>query len=118
MNKQAKKIIVLSSNHRVKDEAEIITELFEEGLTHLHLRKHGHPRHKVKDLLSNIPEKYHKQIILHSHLEMTRKFDVGGIHITRKKRKDWIFKYITLNKYKKRKGFIFSTSYHSTRKIE
>jgi len=118
MKREETRIIVLSSNHRVKNEARIFTELFEEGMTHLHLRKHGYPRHKIEELLNKIPEKYHKQIILHSHLELARKFDIGGIHVTRKKRKDWWFYLTTISKYKKKEGFILTTSYHSTRKIE
>jgi thiamine-phosphate pyrophosphorylase len=118
MGKNEIKIIVLSSNHRVKDEADIFTELFNEGMTHLHLRKHGYPRHKIEELIKKIPEKYHKQIVLHSHLELARKFNIGGIHVTRKKRKDWWFNMTVLSRYKKKKDFILTTSYHSTRKIE
>ncbi|MBT3301841.1 MAG: thiamine phosphate synthase [Bacteroidetes bacterium] len=118
MEKKSKKIIVLSSGHRVKDEAKILTAMFEEGMTHLHLRKHGYPRHKIEELLNSIPEKYHQQIILHSHLEFANKFNIGGIHITRKKRKNWLFLFFTVSKFKKKPGFILTTSYHSTRKIE
>lgn len=118
MGSSSKKIIVVSSNHKIKNEAEIFTELFKEGTTHLHVRKHGYPKQRVKDLINKIPSEYHKQIVLHSHLELCKEFDLGGIHITRKKRKDWIFHLFTLLKYKNRENFIISTSYHSSGKIE
>ena len=118
VKESSRKIIVLTSNHRVKNESEILTELFKEGLTHLHLRKHGYPVHKIADLIKRIPREYHKQIILHSHFELLKQFDLGGIHVTRNKRKNWYFKLFTLNKFKNKPGFIITTSYHSTRKIE
>ncbi|MFC2113798.1 thiamine phosphate synthase [Bacteroidota bacterium] len=118
MKENINKIIVLTSNHRVKNEGQLLTDLFREGLTHLHLRKHGYPANKIADLINRIPQEYHKQIILHCNFELLKKFDLGGMHVTRKRRKNWFFIFFTLNKYKNKPGFIITTSYHSTRKIE
>lgn len=112
------KIIVLSSNHKQKDESKIFTELFEEGLSLLHLRKHGYPTKSVAKIIDSIPDKFHKRIALHSHYELTKKFDLNGIHITRKKKSDRLFMNFGLKKYIRNENLLISTSYHSTRKIE
>ena len=69
-------------------------------------------------MVEKIPEKYHKRIVLHSHFNLAKKFDLGGIHIPKKVRKDFFFMNILLRSYKKSRKYIISTSYHSTRKIE
>lgn len=113
---EERKLIVLSSNHRVEKETDIFIELFKEGMYQLHLRKHGFPEEKVEKIIKLIPQQYHKQIILHSQYSLVRKYNLGGIHISRKRRKDRLFNLWNLRKYKGK--YLISTSYHSTRKIE
>ncbi len=118
MKVKKEKIIVVSSNHKIKDETDIYKELFEAGADYLHVRKYGYPTRKIVSMVERIPEEYHSRIILHSHFNVAKKYKLGGIHIPRKVRKDFIFMKLLLGSYKKNGKYIISTSYHSTRKIE
>jgi thiamine-phosphate pyrophosphorylase len=113
-----KKIYIVTAAHKLKGECEIYTELFREGIEHLHLRKNGYTDEKLKKLIEQIPSEYHKRIILHSNYKLCKELDLGGIHITRKAKKRLFFMYLELNWYKNQKDLVISTSYHSTRKIE
>ncbi len=88
------KFLVISSSSEIENEAQIITSLFEAGLDHFHLRKHKLSTKKTKDLLKAIPAHFHDRIVLHSHHNLARKFNLKGIHLTKshlKKRfKTWL----------------------------
>lgn len=88
------KLIVISSSHEIENEAGIITSLFEAGLDHFHLRKHKLSTKKTKELIKGIPAHFHNRIILHSHHNLARKFQLKGIHLTKshikKKYKTWL----------------------------
>lgn len=106
------KLIVISSSSEIENEAQIITSLFEAGLDHFHLRKHKISTKKTKELLKAIPEHFHNRIILHSHHNLARTFNLKGIHLTKshikKKYKTWFsIKLIQL----KNPGIIITTSF-------
>lgn len=88
------KFLVISSSSEIENEAQIITSLFEAGLDHFHLRKHKLSTKKTKELLSAIPSHFHNRIIIHTHHNLARKFNLKGIHLTKshlKKRfKTWL----------------------------
>src|SRR3989344_8445306 len=88
------KFLVISSSSEIENEAQIITSLFEAGLDHFHLRKHKLSTKKTKELLKAIPAHFHNRIVLHSHHNLARKFNLKGIHLTKshlKKRfKTWL----------------------------
>lgn len=77
------KLIVISSSSKIENETDIITSLFEAGLETLHLRKHKLSTKETKELIKAIPVHFHNRIILHSHHNLARKFDVRGIHLTK-----------------------------------
>ncbi len=106
------KLIVISSSGELENEAQIITSLFEAGLDHFHLRKHKISTKKTRALLKAIPEHFHNRIILHSHHNLARGFNLKGIHLTKshiqKKYKTWLtIKLIQL----KNPGIIITTSF-------
>lgn len=76
------KIIVLSPPYRIQEEEEIITRLFENGLTSFHLRKPNARHSELKHYLEAIPAKFHNRILIHSNYSLVRKFDLQGIHYT------------------------------------
>lgn len=88
------KLIVISSSNEIENEAQIITSLFEAGLDHFHLRKHKLSTKKTKELLKAIPTHFHNRIIIHSHHNLARTFNLRGIHLTKshikKKYKTWL----------------------------
>lgn len=106
------KLIVISSSSTLENEAQIITSLFEAGLENFHLRKHKTSTKETQALLNKIPKHFHNRIVLHSHHNLARKFNLKGIHLTKthinKKYKTWfIIKLIQL----KNPGIIISTSF-------
>lgn len=113
-----RKLVVVSNNNKIKDESDIYISLFEEGLDCLHLRKYGYPRSKFLQIIEHIPQKYHKQIVLHAHYDLAKEMNLGGIHLIRDKRNNILFSLFQLGQYKRIPEFTISTSYHSTHKID
>jgi thiamine-phosphate pyrophosphorylase len=77
------KLIVISSSGILENEAQLITGLFEAGLESFHLRKHKLSTKATKELLNAIPEHFHNRIIIHSHHNLARKYNLRGIHLTK-----------------------------------
>jgi thiamine monophosphate synthase len=74
-------IIVITYPVTLKDEHEIIQELFNEGLEILHLRKKEYSGNEMKMFIENIPEKYYQRIVLHSHYYLAEEYNLKGIHV-------------------------------------
>jgi thiamine-phosphate pyrophosphorylase len=87
------KLIVISSSGILENEAQLITGLFEAGLESFHLRKHKLSTKATKNLLNAIPKHFHNRLIIHSHHNLARKFNLKGIHLTKthikRKYKTW-----------------------------
>jgi thiamine-phosphate pyrophosphorylase len=75
------KLIAVTTPHFFVEEDKIITELFEEGLDILHLRKPDTAAVYSERLLKLIPEKYHKKIVTHEHFYTKEEFNLMGIHL-------------------------------------
>lgn len=86
----------------VSNEGRPITQLFENGLPLLHLRKPEASKEDLENLIGTIPEKYHPQIIIHQHYSLQNTFSLKGIHLPEKIRK-------TADNIDKK---VISTSYH------
>lgn len=88
------KLIVISSSRIIENEAQIVTEMFEEGLETFHLRKLKISTRRMQEFIREIPAIYHSRIFLHSHHNLTYKFKLGGIHLTsthkKKGRRNWL----------------------------
>lgn len=78
------KLIVLSTPDFYIEEDKIITDLFEEGLDTLHLRKPQSEPVLSERLLSLIPEKYHSRIMVHHHFYLKEEYGLMGIHLNRR----------------------------------
>ena len=85
------KIIVISNSEPLEDEGRILTKLFENGLETLHLRKPKYSTRQLRKLIASIPDHFHDRIIIHSHHNLSRKFKLKGIHMTKshKRRPFW-----------------------------
>jgi len=75
-------LIVISSSHSNEAEPEIVTKMFEAGLTSFHLRKPRHSTNQLKQYLDQIPAHFHNRIVIHSHHDLVLKYDLRGIHFT------------------------------------
>jgi thiamine-phosphate pyrophosphorylase len=99
-------VITLEQNH--PKEIETITSLFELGLQRLHVRKPNANTEELREYIQCIPKHFHKIIVIHSHYELTKEFNLKGIHLTEKARE----LKSKGNQYK-----IVSTSFHTTKDI-
>ena len=105
------KLIVLTPEHTVPGELEIINELFRSGLNYLHLRKPAFTINDTRNYLYGIEEKYRPLIALHQHQEIiSPEFEMKRIHFPEKKRKETQLVELELLK---EKGFYLSTSVHT-----
>ena len=65
-------------------EALFIDRLFGHGLDLLHLRKPGSTIEACRELLRQIPERWHSRIVLHDHFPLTGEFHLHGVHLNRR----------------------------------
>lgn len=76
------KLILITPPTYFVEENKIITDLFEEGLDILHLRKPDTPPMYAERLLTLIPKQYHKRIVVHDHFYLKEEFNLKGIHVS------------------------------------
>ena len=111
--------IVLSNPIEIENEFIQVNALFEEGLTHFHLRKPDFSKREVEEYLKNIKPIYLKRVVLHSHHDLIKKYNMKGIHL---RGKDFqLFSndvLITLVKDLQKRGFTASASLHAFEEIE
>ena len=74
-------IILISNPTPVKDEYEIIRQIFSKDLDIFHLRKKEYPEDELRAFIENIPEKYRGRIVLHSHYHLAAEHGLKGIHV-------------------------------------
>lgn len=88
------KLIIISNSGSIENEAQVITSLFEAGLENFHLRKHKLSTKETKELINNIPAHFHNRIVIHSHHNLARRYNLRGIHLTKthikRKFKTWL----------------------------
>ncbi len=83
------KLIIISPSDRYDSELPYLLSMFEQGLQTYHLRKIKFSTRQLKNFIAEIPEKYHKRIVIHTHHKLAMKFNLKGVYISRshKKRK-------------------------------
>ena len=68
------KLILITTPTYFVEEDKIITTLFDEGLDILHLRKPDTAPVYAERLLTLIPEKYHKRIVVHDDFYLKEEY--------------------------------------------
>ncbi len=76
------KLIVITGSKTLPDEPSMVTKMFEDGLTTLHLRKPKLTTQEMRDYIEEIPDYFHNRIIIHSHHILAAKYNLKGIHFT------------------------------------
>jgi thiamine-phosphate pyrophosphorylase len=102
-------LIVISHPDAIANEARLINQLFENGLTRFHLRKPGYDAGQIAGLLRQIDEQYHHYIVLHQHHVIAKEFDINRLHYTEQHRKTTDTDKLALLHHQ---GYILSTSVH------
>jgi len=98
-------IIVITPEQSVRNETEIINELFKEGLELLHVRKPMMEAEALRNYLKNIHSGYHEQMVLHSHYVLAQEFGISRLHFKESERQNIPDRFF--------KEYIVSTSVHS-----
>ncbi len=107
------KLIVISSSKPVPEETTIVTSLFEHGLEIFHLRKPKMRTREMEDFIKAIPAHFRDRIVIHSHHKLARKYNLGGIHITRTHRKrKWSTWWNKRSLKLKNPSALITTSFH------
>ncbi|WP_339925184.1 thiamine phosphate synthase [uncultured Cyclobacterium sp.] len=108
-------LITLEKNN--DSEKEQLTQIFESGLSLLHVRKPEISEEELRSWLSGFEECCLRKMVLHQHHRLAASFPVKGIHLTehlRSKNKELV-QYI--ERYKLG-GFTVSSSFHDPEKIK
>ncbi|OFX38158.1 MAG: hypothetical protein A2X08_08900 [Bacteroidetes bacterium GWA2_32_17] len=74
-------MIVITDPVFIKDEVNLIHQLFYDGLEILHLRKKQYTKEDIKKFIETIHNNYHKRIVLHSHYHLAEEYHLKGIHV-------------------------------------
>ena len=77
------KLILISKPTFFVEEDKILTALFEEGLEILHLRKPDTAPVYAERLLTLIPEKFRRRVVVHSNFYLKDEYKLKGIHLNK-----------------------------------
>lgn len=102
-------LIVISNPEAIPNEAGIINQLFEAGLSRFHLRKPGYNAQQVAAFLKEIDEQYHHCIALHQHHAVAPYFGIQRLHYPEQQRLSTHEAKLHLQNHE---GYILSTSAH------
>ncbi len=78
------KVIVISPSKIKEEEIKNLTLMFEAGLESYHLRKPKFSTQQLKEYIEKIPKQFRNRIVIHSHHNLARKYDLQGVHYTKK----------------------------------
>ncbi|WP_294285839.1 thiamine phosphate synthase [uncultured Chryseobacterium sp.] len=98
-------IIIITPEQPVRNETEIINELFREGLELLHVRKPLLDASTMRNYIKNIDSGYHEQLVLHSHYILAEEFGTSRLHFKESETPDIPDHFF--------EEYILSTSVHS-----
>ena len=105
-------VIVVSNPEPLDNEAEIINNLFAEGMELFHLRKPGDNKEHVRTLWNEIKPEHYSKISFHQHHELATEYGITRLHYKKKVRRN--VREEELIRYRN-KNYILSTSVHSLR---
>lgn len=74
-------IIIVTSPDCKAGEARIIEEMLQQGVDYAHLRKPKYTAGQMRELIASISARWHDRLVLHDHFELTKEFQIGGLHL-------------------------------------
>ncbi len=78
------KIVVISPSKVRENEIKNLVQMFEAGLDSYHIRKPTFSTKQLQEYIEEIPKQFHNRIIIHSHHNLARKYNLQGVHYTKK----------------------------------
>lgn len=82
MNRQVLKIL-FTYPETLPHETMLLNNLMQDEWDFLHVRKPDYSKEEIINFLEMIPD-YHHKVVLHSHYELIKEFELAGININRK----------------------------------
>ncbi len=73
-------ITVITPEEMIHNEIKIINELFQEGLDLLHVRKPLMGLEGMTCFIQEINSEFHHQLVLHSHYDLVKTFEISRFH--------------------------------------
>ena len=77
-------LVLFTSNDKFRSEIYIVIKMLENGLETLHIKKPNFSKKQMTAYINQIPEKYHRKLIIHSFYSLIFKYNLKGIHISKK----------------------------------
>lgn len=100
-------IIIISHPEELENEATLINQLFDAGMSHFHLRKPTANEQEVRLIIEEIRSEYKERIVLNQFYHLAEEFGINRFHFSTEKRTNLEHK-----KWMKEKNRL-STSTHS-----
>ena len=69
------KLVVITQSQKSETEIAAIIQMFESGLSTLHIRKNRFSTKELEEYIKEIPEHFHNRIIIHSHHRLALKYN-------------------------------------------
>lgn len=85
-------ILVITPEMIFPEETDIINEMFQEGLDLLHIRKPCISRNEMIELISKIDETFHSQLVLHTHYDLGKEYQISRFHFREIDRQEEMYK--------------------------
>ena len=67
-----------------KHEVDYIIAILDAGWDYVHLRHPDASLCEMRTLINTIPECYHNRLRLHNHFELSKEFNLGGLHLNQR----------------------------------
>lgn len=103
-------IIVISDTNLFAGEANILNQLFDNGLLLFHLRKYNNSKAEIAEFINKIKPECRNSIVLHQSHEMADEFGIKRLHFSERDRKATNEKELMRLKNENK---VLSTSVHS-----
>jgi thiamine-phosphate pyrophosphorylase len=81
------RLIVITPPATLKNEVDLVEQLFKNGLQTLHVRKPGMSRSAFRAYLGQFRQQHHRRMVIHSHYSLLHEFSLKGAHLTEKSRR-------------------------------
>lgn len=85
-------ILVITPELIVLKETDTINQMFQEGLDLLHIRKPWITRNEMIELISQIDKNFYPQLVLHTHYDLGKEYDISRFHFREIDRKEETYK--------------------------
>lgn len=77
-------LIAITPAAPIENEGAKIGSILRAGWRCVHLRHPEASHDEVRHIIKNVPQEFHERIVLHGHFDLTKEFNLGGLHLNRR----------------------------------